>query len=66
MKRVVTIKTDDGDVQVEINAKVTTTGLTKHEATQVRNQIARNLFLAVTEQPVPYTSFGVHNTKVSV
>ena len=66
MKRVVTIKTDDGDVQVEINAKIMTSGLTKHEAERVRNRIARNLFLAVTEQPVPYTAFGVHNTQVSV
>jgi hypothetical protein len=66
MKRVITIKGDDGDIQIEVTAKIITSGSTKRETEQVTNRIARNLFNAVTEQTIPYASFGVHNTTVRV
>ena len=66
MKRVITIKSDDGDIQLEITAKVITSGLVKNETERVTNRIARNLFNAVTEETIPYTNFGVHNTTVRV
>lgn len=66
MKRVITIKGDEGDIQIEVTAKVITSQLTKGETERVVNQVARNLFLAVTEEPVSYANFGVHNTTVSV
>lgn len=66
MKRVITIKGDEGDIQIEVIAKVVTSQLTKHETERVVNKVARNLFLAVTEETIPYSGFGVHNTTVSV
>jgi hypothetical protein len=66
MKRIITIKSDDGDVQLEITAKVVTSGLFKDESERVTKRIARNLFNAVTEEGIPYTDFGVHNTTVRV
>lgn len=66
MKRVISIKGDEGDIQIEVTAKVITSQLTKDETERVVNKVARNLFLAVTEEPIPYSGFGVHNTTVSV
>lgn len=66
MKRVVKIKGDDGEVRIEVTAKAITSGCTKDEVERLINCVARNLFKAMTEEPIPYTSFGVHNTTVKV
>lgn len=63
MKRVITIKGNDDNVEVDIKATIKTNGLTGDETERVAEKLANSLFGSIE---VPYASFGVHNTTVSL
>lgn len=62
MKRVITIKGNDGDVQLEIRATVKTSALAQYENQRVVDRLANRLFNSI--DVLPYSTFGVHNTEV--
>jgi hypothetical protein len=64
MKRIITIKGSDEDVTFEVRATVKTTNLARYESEKVVNALANRLFDSIDN--IPYASFGVHNTTVSV
>lgn len=64
MKRVITIKGDDGDVRLTIKATVETANLMKDESERVVAKVGNSLFKSI--EALPYSSFGVHNTTVSL
>ena len=63
MKRVITIKGNDGDVAIEVRATVKTKNLARYESEKVVASLANSLFDNIN---VPYASFGVHNTAVTL
>lgn len=63
MKQVITIKGNDDNVELSIKATVKTNGLAGYETERVVEKLANSLFGSIE---VPYASFGVHNTKVSL
>lgn len=65
MKRVITIKGTDKDIQLEVRATVKTAGLTRDESTNVAESLANRLFDSIGSLPYNNT-FGVHNTVVNV
>lgn len=63
MKRVFTIKANDNNVEVNIKATVRTSGLANYETERIVEGLANSLFGSIE---VPYASFGVHNTIISL
>lgn len=65
MKRVITIKGNDGDITVDIKATIKASNYTRGETETLVSSLANSLFKSV--ETLPYnTRFGVHNTKVSL
>lgn len=65
MKRVITIKGRDKDIDLEVRATVKTTGLMREESEHVAEALANRLFGAIDSLPYNNT-FGVHNTKIAL
>jgi len=63
MKRVFTIKGQDNGVELEVRASVKTKNFTRDESENIAESLANRLFENIK---VPYASFGVHNTTVSL
>ncbi len=68
MKRTITIKGIDGEVKLEVVARVNTgnRGFTKDGSEKITRQLANNLFTAIANRDLAYVSFDATNITIAV